>query len=81
MLTAVSSTSIEERNPLSQTDFSRLSLYIHDRYGINLTQAKKHLLETRLRKRLKALSFSTYSDYCDFLFSEEGEGSVIMKVR
>lgn len=34
--------------------------------------AKKVMLECRLQKRLAALHMSSYKEYCDFLFSEDG---------
>lgn len=57
---------------LSERDFERLSRYIHQMCGIHLAPNKKTLLESRLRKRMCALSLETFSDYCDYLFSGEG---------
>jgi chemotaxis protein methyltransferase CheR len=61
------------QNLLSQTDFDRLSYFIHDYCGIKISPAKKSMVEARLRKRLKGLNFSSYNDYCEYLFSHEGK--------
>uniref|UniRef100_A0A7C4RH12 protein-glutamate O-methyltransferase n=1 Tax=Desulfatirhabdium butyrativorans TaxID=340467 RepID=A0A7C4RH12_9BACT len=58
---------------LSDSDFERLSRCIHQICGIHLTPNKKTLLESRLRKRMRALSLDTFQDYCDYLFSEAGK--------
>jgi chemotaxis protein methyltransferase CheR len=61
------------QNSLSNGDFERLSRFIHDNSGIKMSPAKKNMVEARLRKRLKELNFSSYSAYCDYLFSREGK--------
>lgn len=57
---------------MTARDFNRLSTYINNEYGIKMPAAKKVLLECRLQRRLSALNISSFKDYCDFLFSEEG---------
>jgi len=57
---------------MSDRDFSRLGEFIHDSCGIKITPAKKVMLESRLGKRLKHLSISSFRDYFDYLFSPEG---------
>lgn len=57
---------------LSEKDFRRLSGFIHNECGIKMPEAKKVLLEARLRKRLRILGMHSYSEYCDYLFSPEG---------
>jgi chemotaxis protein methyltransferase CheR len=59
--------------PLSSRDFSRLKEFIYSSCGINMTDAKRTMLEARLRKRLKQLSIPTFSQYCDYLFSQKGQ--------
>ena len=58
---------------LSSKDFNRLSGFIYGEFGIKMPEAKKTMLEGRLAKRLRLLKLSTYADYCDYLFSEEGK--------
>ncbi len=57
---------------LSDSDFNRLSGFIHSQYGINLPPAKKSLLEGRLRKRMKHFQMMSFRQYCDYLFTREG---------
>ncbi|OGP21014.1 MAG: chemotaxis protein CheR [Deltaproteobacteria bacterium GWA2_55_10] len=57
---------------LSSGDFERLSLFIHQELGIKMPPAKKALLESRLQKRLRALGHSSFTEYCEFLFSPGG---------
>jgi len=52
--------------------FDNIRNHVKNEYGINLTLAKKHLVENRLYKRLKHYNFNTFSEYHDFLFSGSG---------
>nr|WP_320050254.1 protein-glutamate O-methyltransferase [uncultured Desulfuromonas sp.] len=58
---------------LTQRDFDRLSAYIYQELGITLSESKKTMLTGRLTKRLRALKLASISDYCDFLFTAEGQ--------
>ncbi|HEY9069619.1 MAG TPA: protein-glutamate O-methyltransferase [Candidatus Ozemobacteraceae bacterium] len=57
---------------LSNTEFSQLSRFIYDRWGINLPPTKRQLLEGRLRKRLSHLQMTSFQEYCSYLFSPAG---------
>ena len=57
---------------LSEKDFLRLQKIIEGEYGIKMPVSKKDMLEARLRKRLKVLSFSNFEQYCEYLFSDSG---------
>lgn len=57
---------------LSKKDFVRLSGLVTRECGIKMPEAKKTLLEARLRKRLRALDMDSFKEYCDYLFSDEG---------
>jgi chemotaxis protein methyltransferase CheR len=57
---------------LSNAEFSRLKDLIYDHCGIKITEAKRTMLESRLRKRLRSLGLASFTQYCDFLFSHEG---------
>jgi chemotaxis protein methyltransferase CheR len=57
---------------LSNKDFTRLSQFIYSECGIKMPPAKKVLLESRLRKRLRILGIHSYREYCDYLFSPGG---------
>jgi chemotaxis protein methyltransferase CheR len=57
---------------LCDADFQRVAALIKKHSGINIVLDKKSLLEGRLRKRVRALGFTSYTRYCDFLFSSGG---------
>ncbi|EAT15433.1 protein-glutamate O-methyltransferase CheR [Desulfuromonas acetoxidans] len=58
---------------LTQRDFDRLSRYIYQELGITLSDSKRSMLMGRLTKRVRALKLSSISEYCDFIFTEEGQ--------
>lgn len=60
------------KEQLSDADFQKLSGFIHTRIGIKMPEAKKGMIEGRLRKRLRMLNLQTYRDYCNYLFTPEG---------
>ena len=62
----------ENIQPLSNREFENLSKFIYDQVGIKMPPVKKTMLETRLRKRLRATGYDSFSTYCDFLFSSKG---------
>jgi chemotaxis protein methyltransferase CheR len=57
---------------MSDRDFSRMSQFIYTECGIKMSAAKKVMLESRLRKRLRALGLKSYGEYCEYLFSPSG---------
>ncbi len=57
---------------LSNHNFEKLSRIIYSQSGIKIPDTKKIMVEARLRKRLRALNFESYEEYCEFLFSKEG---------
>jgi chemotaxis protein methyltransferase CheR len=54
---------------LSPSDFNRLRILIRAESGINLGPEKRTMLEIRLRRRLHGLNFTSYADYCAYLFA------------
>lgn len=58
---------------LAAKDFQRLSVFIYDNFGIKMPESKITMLTGRLNKRLRALSLKSFSAYCDYLFSPEGQ--------
>ena len=69
MSTAVS---VNFEDSLSSRDFRQLASFIYDYCGIKMPEAKRSMLEGRLRKRLRATGFSTFGAYCDYLFRQDG---------
>lgn len=57
---------------LNQRDFRKLSEYIYNYSGIKMPDTKRTMLEGRLRKRLRATGHQSFSEYCNFLFQNEG---------
>jgi chemotaxis protein methyltransferase CheR len=57
---------------LSTRDYARLCKLIYAKAGIHLGSEKKTMLEVRVKRRLKALTLSSYGQYCDYLFDEKG---------
>lgn len=70
-MTVINTSSYFSEN-LSLKDFKKLSHFIHTRIGIKMPEAKKGMIEGRLRKRLRALNIGTYHAYCEYLFAPEG---------
>ncbi len=58
---------------LNKREFQQLSSFIYNNLGIKMPVGKNTMLTGRLTKRLRALSLSSFSEYCDFLFSPEGQ--------
>ncbi|MEO6188295.1 MAG: CheR family methyltransferase [Ginsengibacter sp.] len=58
---------------MTTLEFNKLSGFILHNYGIKLPIAKKTMLEGRLQKRLRALSLTSFKDYCEYVFSDEGQ--------
>ncbi len=53
--------------------FEKLSSFIYSQYGIKMPPAKRVMLQSRLQKRLRELKMNSYDQYCEFVFSKEGE--------
>lgn len=70
-MAAVNHTNYFSEN-LSHKDFQKLSQFIHSRIGIKMPDAKKGMIEGRLRKRLRYLNIGTYHEYCEYLFTPDG---------
>jgi len=58
---------------IGKRDFERLSAYIYQELGIQITDSKKTMLSGRLSKRLRALQLDSVTAYCDYLFSPSGQ--------
>lgn len=58
---------------MTTADFNRLSSFILQEFGVKLPPVKKTMLQGRLQKRLRLLNISSYKDYIDLIFSEEGK--------
>lgn len=58
---------------LTVPQFKKLGQFIHSNYGIQMPDSKKVLLEGRLQKRIKINSLKNFTEYIEFLFSDNGK--------
>ncbi|MBN1791967.1 MAG: hypothetical protein JW830_15830 [Bacteroidales bacterium] len=58
---------------LGDREFQRLGSFIMSQYGIKMPPHKKTFLQSRLQKRLKALSIKDFKGYTDFVLSSRGQ--------
>lgn len=65
---------------ISARNYSRLRRLIYEQAGIALGSGRKTMLEVRIKRRLKALSISSYSQYCDYLFSRQGMNEELVRL-
>lgn len=66
------------KDTLSPKQFELLRNFIESHCGIKMPDTKKVMLESRIRKRLRALNISSFKDYLDYVFNtKEGEDEVI----
>jgi len=57
---------------MSDTEFRRLSGFIHAECGIKLPPVKKTMLTLRLVRRLRSLGMTSFSDYYDYVSHRPG---------
>ncbi|MFA8386197.1 MAG: CheR family methyltransferase [Pelagibaca sp.] len=57
---------------MSQADFDRIASRVQDDYGIQLPQAKKDLVYSRLLRRVRLLGLADFGAYCDHVESAAG---------
>jgi chemotaxis protein methyltransferase CheR len=57
---------------MTEKDFRLFSKLIESVCGIKMPDVKRHMLESRLRKRLRILEMHSFREYYDFLTSPEG---------
>ena len=62
---------------LSARDFQTIRQIVYDSIGVNLTEAKKALVVSRLSKRLRELKMQTFAQYFRFLHSSPTETEVM----
>ena len=66
---ALSVARLPRADTLSPRNFTRLAQYVYDTVGIKLPDAKKTMVEGRLRRRLQTLGIDTLDAYCEYLFT------------
>jgi len=58
---------------MTSDDFNRLSKFIFQQSGIKMPPVKKVMLQSRLQKRLRELKITSFKEYADFVFSDDGQ--------
>lgn len=61
------------KTEMGDSEFERFSKLIHSEFGIKMPPSKKVLLQSRFQKRLRALGLASYQEYCEYVFSPEGQ--------
>lgn len=61
------------RQRMDLAAFRELSDYVNRYFGIKMPDEKKIMIESRLLKRLRALNMANFSEYFNYVFSEEGQ--------
>ncbi len=56
----------------TERDFDRIRRLVREHAGINLTEAKKDMVYSRLARRLRALGLKRFSDYCALVENDDG---------
>ena len=71
---------MEQNNILkiSEKEFTQLSAYVKEHYGINLGHEKKALVDGRLSHVLAQNGFTSFSEYLDSVFKDTTGDSVVM---
>ncbi|MCU7494662.1 MAG: chemotaxis protein CheR [Ignavibacteria bacterium] len=67
----------QQSDSLTSKEFEALSSFIYSEVGIKMPAGKKIMLEARLRKRVKELGISSYTEYCKLVLSRESSSSEI----
>ncbi|MGI6307910.1 MAG: CheR family methyltransferase [Dethiobacteria bacterium] len=62
---------------LSTRDFQTVRQVVYKTIGINLTEAKRALVVSRLSKRLRELELETFAQYLQFLQESPGEAEIM----
>ncbi|MCX8043316.1 MAG: protein-glutamate O-methyltransferase CheR [Desulfobacterota bacterium] len=55
---------------ISDTEFNLLRKLVYERFGINLTEAKKSLVVSRLQKTIRSLGMRSFKQYYDYLMAD-----------
>lgn len=63
----------EREFAFSDRDFTFLAGLVSKRTGIMLAEGKKNMVYSRLARRLRALGFKNFAEYCELVQSESGD--------
>lgn len=71
-------TPMNDHEHLSSADHLRLAEFIDQVAGIQLPEHKRSLIETRLRKRLRATHFDHFHEYLDYVLNDNVQEQVML---
>ncbi len=57
---------------LSLRDFNKIAAFVYECSGVHLSDKKRVMIESRLKKRLNVLQILSFKKYIDYLHSSEG---------
>lgn len=69
-----------ETYELRDTDFEKISRFVHEFCGIHLHDGKRELVKARLGKRLRAGRFRSFSDYFKYVKTTEGKNELVAMI-
>jgi chemotaxis protein methyltransferase CheR len=65
---------------LKDGDFEKIRKIVYEQCGINLCDSKKELVKARLGKRLREGNYKSFSDYCQYVATDEGTDELIAMI-
>ncbi|HOC59460.1 MAG TPA: protein-glutamate O-methyltransferase [Smithellaceae bacterium] len=65
---------------LKNSDFDKISRLVYEQCGIYLHEGKKELVKARLGKRLRAGNYKSFTDYYNYVTTEEGTEELISMI-
>jgi chemotaxis protein methyltransferase CheR len=68
----------EHNDTLSSRDYARLCDLIYAEAGIHLGSERRTMLESRIKRRLRALEIPNFDQYCKYLFTPEPRSEEIV---
>jgi chemotaxis protein methyltransferase CheR len=79
MLTALKDLTMKDLKEMRLREFEKFARLVYEASGIKLEPQKLDLLQSRLQKRLRALSIPSFKQYYEFLASD-GSGQELVKM-
>lgn len=67
--------------PLTDEDFNAIAAMVREQSGIVLSDSKRDLVYSRLRRRLRALHLSSFTDYRALLVGDPGAGERVKMIN
>jgi chemotaxis protein methyltransferase CheR len=65
---------------ISDEEFNKISGLVYEKFGINLSVAKRELVKGRLNKLLRQLGFKNFSEYYDYVIKDDSKKSLLQMV-